>query len=201
MKFVKANVTLVTVCILLFHVAFLTGCSSKSSTDKKTDSSAASSVSQTDSQTKQTTPESQSSGAAGKTISAAPAEMALVVQNYGMAKFSELKRFYDLGYALFSVYKDGTVSSGSSANLTNYQIDWNTAKVEKYGESDVSLLTPVIKSLNTGNTVAQQQVTVPRATESKLTLKTSKSFSPSVTIETLVSDSLRTICALGISSP
>ncbi len=188
--------------VVLIGVVALFGCSSKSDSSQDKDTTPAAT---TNAETSVETSSESGSGATAETpenrdVAKAMPEMGLVVQNYGMAKFSELKRLNDLGFALFSIFADGKVSSGISGSLTNYKIDWGSAKVSDFGATEISLLTPPIENLNTGQHVLPQQVKILQAVEKKITLNSPESFSAIVTIETLVSDSSRTICALGFSS-
>ncbi len=134
-------------------------------------------------------------------VSMAPKEMALVVQNFGMSKFSQFKRFYDVGYALFSIHADGRVTSNASSGLTDFEIDWPSAIVDHYGAGEISLRTPIIKKVVGGQALTPQQISIARKVENKIKLNASGSFSEVFTIETLVLDSARTVCVLGISTP
>ncbi len=190
MRTISINYRMYAVIVLLIGVVSLSACSGKSDSDQGAKTSA------------DTNSESQPANETStkRDVSGVVPEMGLVVQNYGMAKFSELKRLNDVGYALFSIFPDGTISSGTSANLSNYEIDWSSAKMSSYSQEAISFLTPSIKDLNSSELVSQQQVIVALAAESKVDLKAPESLAINVSIETLVSDSLRTICAMGFSS-
>lgn len=178
--------------LLLTGAVILAGCSKKSDTNQDKNSPEV--------ETSQT--EDAKSGASDSIdVSMAPKEMALVVQNFGMSKFSQFKRFYNVGYALFSIHEGGLVTSGASSGLGDYDIDWTSAVVNNYGAGEISLRTPKIKNVAQSQTLPPQQISIARKVESKLILSSAENSSEVFTIETLVLDSARTVCVLGVSTP
>jgi hypothetical protein len=195
MKTVITNTSRYIYVLLLSGAVTLAGCSKKSDTEQDKNTPEVE-VTQTESVESATSEASEAID-----VSMAPKEMALVVQNFGMSKFSQFKRFYDIGYTLFSIHSDGTISSGSASGLSDYEIDWISAKADKYDAEKISLQTPAIKKAVGGQTVPSQQISIARKVESKSKLNSSAGFSEVFTIETLVLDSARTVCVLGVSTP